>query len=98
VLRTLARLPGVGVQLDVTDSLGRRGFAVTWTYRPPMPFTVAKTLIFSISGQLLATHSRAHRRPDVSTPPDPMDEYQIYSVILTSTYTPDTQTPKVTCP
>jgi hypothetical protein len=98
VLRTLARLPGVGVQLDVTDSLGRRGFAVTWTYQPPMPFTVAKTLIFSPSGQLLTSHSRAHRRPDASTPPDPMDEYEIYAVQLTSTYTPNTDTPRATCP
>jgi hypothetical protein len=98
VLRMLARLPGVGVQRNVTDTLGRPGFAVTWTYRPPMPFTVAKTLIFSTSGQLLTVHSRAHRRPDASFPPDPMDEYQIYTVILTSTYTPDTATPKATCP
>ena len=42
--------------------------------------------------------SHAHRRPDASTPPDPFDTYEILTLILTSTYTPDTHTPTVTCP
>lgn len=98
ILRMLAQLPGVAVQPDVTDPLGRPGFAVTWTYQPPMPFTVAKTLTFSASGQLLTSHSRAHRRPNATTPPNPMDEYEIFMLVLTSTYTPTTAAPAATCP
>ncbi|GAA4256581.1 hypothetical protein [Dactylosporangium darangshiense] len=98
VLEMLARQPGVGVQPATTDRAGRSGLAVTWTYEPPMPFTVAKTLIFDPrNGQLLASHSRAHRRPDATTPPEPGDEYEIYQLFPTSTYTRDMQTPKVGC-
>lgn len=97
ILRMLAQMPDIAVQPDVTDPSGRPGFAVTWTYRPPMPFTVAKTLTFAASGQLLSSHSRAHRRADATTAPDPMDEYEIVTVLLTSTYTPTTATPPVTC-
>lgn len=98
VLRMLARVPGINVRTGVTDQTGRAGFAVTWTYQPPMPFNVAKTLIFDPStGQLLASHSRAHRRPDATTPPQPTDEYEIHLLFVTSTYTPDTRTPTVTC-
>ncbi|MFG2042102.1 hypothetical protein [Dactylosporangium sp. NPDC048998] len=99
VLRMLARLPGVGVQPQITDRAGRSGFAVTWIYAPPMPFTVAKTLIFDPgTGQLLASHSQAHRRTDATTPPDQGDHYAIYVLILTSTYAPDTHTPELGCP
>ncbi|MGI5185378.1 hypothetical protein ACQEVZ_54955 [Dactylosporangium sp. CA-152071] len=98
VLRMLARQPGINVQPQATDRAGRIGIAVTWTYQPPMPFTVAKTLIFDPrTGQLLASHSQAHRRPDATTPPDPTDHYEIYLLILTSTYTPDVHTPAVGC-
>lgn len=98
ILRMLARQPGISVQPQVTDRAGRTGIAVTWTFQPPMPFTVAKTLIFDPrTAQLLASHSQAHRRPDATTPPDPTDQYEIYLLSLTSTYTPDVHTPAVGC-
>lgn len=98
VLRMLARVPGINVRTGVTDQTGRAGFAVTWTYHPPMPFTVTKTLIFDPrTGQLLSSHSRAHRRPDATTPPQPTDEYEILLLFVASTYTPNTHTPTVTC-
>ncbi|WP_327007697.1 hypothetical protein OHA72_10710 [Dactylosporangium sp. NBC_01737] len=98
VLRMLARVPGITVQTGVTDRTGRAGFAVMWTYQPAAPFTVTKTLIFdALAGQLLSSHSRAHRRPDATTPPQPTDEYEIFVLFVASTYTPDTRTPAVTC-
>lgn len=99
VLRMLARLPGIGVHPAVTDSIGRTGVAVTWTYRPPMmSFVVEKTLVFDPnSGRLLASHSRGKRRPDATAPPDLGDAYEIYLLFLASTYAPDTDTPKVAC-
>lgn len=99
LLRMLARLPGIGVHPAVTDSIGRTGVAVTWTYRPPMmSFVVEKTLVFDPnSGQLLASHSRGKRRPDATAPPDLGDAYEIYMLLLASTYAPDTHTPKVEC-
>lgn len=99
VLRMLARLPGIGVHPAVTDSIGRTGVAVTWTYRPPMmSFVVEKTLVFDpSSGQLLASHSRGQRRLEATTPPDLGDAYEIYLLFLGSTYAPDTDTPKVAC-
>ncbi|MEV0131380.1 hypothetical protein AB0H83_23315 [Dactylosporangium sp. NPDC050688] len=98
ILRMLARQPGIHVQPQVTDRAGRTGIAVTLTFQPPMPFTVAKTLIFDPrTGQLLASHSQAHRRPDATTPPDPTDQYEIYLLTLTSTYTPDVHTPAAGC-
>jgi hypothetical protein len=99
VLRMLARQPGIRVQPDVADLLGRRGLAVTLTFRPSMPFTVDQTLIFDArSGQLLAGHGRAHRRPDATTPPHPTDEYSYVWLLLANTYTPNTATPRLTCP
>ncbi|MET7394234.1 hypothetical protein ABZS66_12140 [Dactylosporangium sp. NPDC005572] len=98
ILRMPARQPGVSVHPQLTDRAGPSGFGVNWTYAPPMPFTVAKTLIRDPrTGQLLASHSQTHRRPDTTTPPDPTDSNEIYLLILTSTYTPDLHTPKVGC-
>ncbi|MGI5238773.1 CU044_5270 family protein [Dactylosporangium sp. CA-139066] len=98
VLRMLARQPGITIEPATTDREGRSGFAVSTTYLPPMPFTVAKTLIFDQkTGQLLASHSKAHRRPDATTPADPSDEYGIYLLRLNSTYSQDTGTPQAGC-
>jgi hypothetical protein len=96
VLLMLAHQASVTVQPAVADRLGRTGIAVTWTYRPPMPFTVTKTLIFDPrTGQLLASHSQNHPLPD--TPPGAVTEYDGYLLLVAHTYTPDVHTPKIQC-
>ncbi|MEU7871259.1 hypothetical protein [Dactylosporangium sp. NPDC049140] len=98
ILRMLARQPGVSVQPQLTDRAGRIGVGVTWMYKPPMPFTVAKTLIFdAASGRLLASHSRTQRRPGATPPSDPTGGNETYLLMVTSTYTPDVHTPTVGC-
>jgi hypothetical protein len=96
ILRILARWPGITVDPLATDRVGRAGLAVTWIYRPPVPFTVTKTLLFDPhTAALLASHSRNHPTPGV--PPTATDEYDNYVVISSSTYTADTDTPAVEC-
>jgi hypothetical protein len=96
ILRILARWPGITVDPVATDRLGRAGFAATWIYRPPMPFTVAKTLLFDPhTGALLASHSRSHPTP--GAPPTATDEYDSYVLVVSSSYTADADTPAVEC-
>jgi hypothetical protein len=96
ILRILARWPGVTVDPGVADRLGRAGVAVGWIYRPPMPFTVAKTLLFDPhTGALLASHSRTHPTPDA--PPTATGGYDSYVLIVSSSYTADVDTPAVGC-
>ena len=96
VLLMLSHQPGIRVQPAVTDRLGRSGIAVTWIYRPPMPFTSTKTLIFDPrTGQLLASHSQNHPTPDA--PPSTLSTEEGYLLFVAHTYTPNTRTPAIRC-